>query len=143
MKREEVIRVAETWIGTRWVHQASCKGAGTDCIGLIAGVADECGSEEAHAFLCTPEWRRYGRNPQADMMFEMCDRLMDRIPSHTAEIADVLMFRQEKHPMHFGFIAPDNQMIHAWAVVRKVVKHQLDATWRAKIIRAYRLRGIE
>lgn len=143
MIREEIVSAAETWLGTKWVHQASCKGVGTDCIGFIAGVAAECGSPEAALFLGTPEWRRYGRHPVPTFMFKMCDELMNRIPIHQAQFGDVLMFRQEKHPMHFGFLGYDNTLIHAWAVVRKVVKHQLDTQWKSKIIRAYALRGIE
>ena len=38
---------AETWIGTPFMWQARCKGAGADCKGLIAGVARACGRAEA------------------------------------------------------------------------------------------------
>ncbi len=33
-----IIAEARTWIGTAYHHQASCKGAGTDCLGLILGI---------------------------------------------------------------------------------------------------------
>jgi len=32
------VREARRWIGTPYVHQACCRGAGTDCLGLIRGV---------------------------------------------------------------------------------------------------------
>lgn len=145
LMREQVIAEAETWVGTRWLHQASCKGAGTDCIGLIAGVAANCGSLEAQQFLATPEWRRYPRTPQPEFMYKVCDLLMDRVQLNELKVADVMMFRDSsnRHPIHFGFLVPGNKMIHAWAVVKKVAKHQLDQGWREKLVRVYRLRGIE
>ncbi|MEL7048004.1 MAG: peptidase P60, partial [Pseudomonadota bacterium] len=34
----DVVRVARTWIGTPYHHQASCRLIGTDCLGLVRGV---------------------------------------------------------------------------------------------------------
>ena len=33
-----IVMAARGWIGTPYVHQASCRGAGADCLGLIRGV---------------------------------------------------------------------------------------------------------
>ena len=33
-----LVAAARGWIGTPYVHQASCKGAGADCLGLVRGV---------------------------------------------------------------------------------------------------------
>ena len=35
---ETVVRAARGWIGTPYHHQASVKGVGTDCLGLVRGV---------------------------------------------------------------------------------------------------------
>jgi NlpC/P60 family putative phage cell wall peptidase len=35
---QHVVAEARDWIGTPYVHQASTKGAGTDCLGLLRGV---------------------------------------------------------------------------------------------------------
>lgn len=139
---------ARRWLGTPWHHQASLRGVGTDCIGFIAGVAAACGSSEAQTFLNTPAWRSYGRAPDAALLFAMCDRLMDRIAIAAARDADVLVFEQlgvPNHPIHFAYVASGlggPTMIHAWFVVREVVEHTLDASWRDKTLRAYRLRGV-
>lgn len=144
MTRDEVIAEARSWKGTKWVHQASCKGAGADCLGFGAGVAAACGSAEAARFLATPDLRNYGRHPDPAMLFAGCDDMMDRIPLADALPGDVLVFNCGKHPMHFGFLAPNNRLIHNWLVARRgVVEHQLDDGWRARIVRVYRLRGIE
>ncbi len=141
MLRTDIIRAARGWLGTPWKHQASCRGAGVDCIGLIAGVAAECGSIEAQRFLSTPEWRCYGRDPDPAFMFSVADELMERIPRTDALPADVLVFRCGRHPMHFGWSAPDDGLVHAWAGARRVVEHHI-GEWQARIVRAYRLRGV-
>ena len=38
MKREDIVAAARGWIGTPYRHQASLKGAGCDCLGLVRGV---------------------------------------------------------------------------------------------------------
>ena len=38
MSGVDVVAIARGWIGTPYVHQASAKGAGTDCLGLLRGV---------------------------------------------------------------------------------------------------------
>lgn len=142
MTRDDIIAEAREWIGTPWIHQASCKGAGADCIGLIAGVAAACGSPEAARFLSTPNWRNYGRNPDPAFMYSVCDDLMNRVPVADMRLADVLVFRCGKHPMHFGLATYAGKMIHAWLKARMVREHELDAGWRSEIVRVYRMRGI-
>lgn len=36
--REAVIAAARSWLGTPYHHQASRKGVGCDCLGLIRGI---------------------------------------------------------------------------------------------------------
>ncbi|MEM9842167.1 MAG: peptidase P60, partial [Pseudomonadota bacterium] len=38
MTRAEVIEAARAWLGTPYRHQASRRGVGADCLGLIRGV---------------------------------------------------------------------------------------------------------
>ena len=33
-----VVAHARAWIGTPYEHQASCRGSGTDCLGLLRGL---------------------------------------------------------------------------------------------------------
>lgn len=36
--RDQIVQAARSWIGTPYHHQASCKGIGADCLGLVRGV---------------------------------------------------------------------------------------------------------
>ena len=34
----DVVATARGWLGTPYLHQASCRGAGCDCLGLLRGL---------------------------------------------------------------------------------------------------------
>lgn len=54
---DEVVRHALEWVGTPYRHQASCKGAGTDCLGLLRGIWREINGEEPRAVPAyTADW---------------------------------------------------------------------------------------
>ena len=36
--RENIVAEARAWIGTPYLHQASLRGAGCDCLGLVRGL---------------------------------------------------------------------------------------------------------
>ena len=38
LTRAAIVAEARAWIGTRYRHQASVKGVGCDCLGLVRGV---------------------------------------------------------------------------------------------------------
>ena len=42
LSRAAIVAEARAWIGTRYCHQASVKGVGCDCLGLVRGVWRAC-----------------------------------------------------------------------------------------------------
>ena len=57
MRRDEIVVAARGWLGTPYRHQASRKGAGCDCLGLVRGVWRELvGPEPARLPPYTPDW---------------------------------------------------------------------------------------
>ena len=48
--RDRLVLEARRWIGTPYQHQASLKGAGCDCLGLIRGVWRACIGPEPERF---------------------------------------------------------------------------------------------
>lgn len=143
MTRTDLVMEARSRKGDPWVHQASRKGAGTDCIGLIAGTASACGSEDAIRFLANPAWRNYGEQPDREFLLAGCAEFLDEIAIPEAQEGDIILFYCGKnHPMHFAMLAGESRMIHAWRPAGRVVEHELDAKWRRRITRAFRLRGL-
>ncbi len=42
MAEAREVELARLWLGTPYVHQASTRGAGADCLGLIRGISEIC-----------------------------------------------------------------------------------------------------
>lgn len=153
---EQIVTEARTWIGTRYVHQASVKGAGCDCIGLVAGVAEALGLPEAKAWKLDHRYRGYAPTPVANLLVDACDVYLDKITPAQARLGDVMLFAFMKLPMHFGIISQERHelvvmcrastlmpmmVIHAYAPAKKVVENSIDAKWLNRIVGAYRYRG--
>lgn len=142
--RYAIAREAREWVGTRWHHQASLKGVGTDCIGLVIGVAHNCGVVEAAQYKAAPELRGYGREPDPVMLLAGCARFLNQIRIADATIGDVLLFRFAQQPQHFAIISRTDPkyIVHAYAQVRRAVENRLDDMWVARTLYAFRFRGI-
>ena len=138
--RADVVNAARGWLGTRWHHQASLRGVGADCIGLIVGVARELGIPEAAQFDASQEIRGYGRQPDPEMLLRACDELL--APCEHPVAGDILLFRFASEPQHFGIMSASDYFIHAYAQGRKVVENRINDMWRARIVGAYAYRGI-
>lgn len=145
MSRLDILLEAREWIGTPWHHAASCKGVGTDCIGLIVGIARACGIAEAREYATASEYRGYGRDPNPALLIAGCERWLAPIATDDAAPADILIMRFTDEPQHFALVSALDPMyiIHAYAQARKVVENRVDDLWRSRIVRAYRFRGIE
>ena len=144
MNAQDVIRTARRWLGTRWQHQASLRGVGTDCIGLVAGVARELGLAEVREFDAIAELHTYGRQPDPVMLLAACNRFLDRAEGDL-RVGDIMVLRFDQEPQHFAFVSalsPD-YMIHAYAQARKVVENGIDATWLARLFGIDRFRGLD
>lgn len=150
--RQAVVDEARAWIGTPWHHQAAVKGVGSDCIGLLLGVAGALGLVEAgDSILHDERLRSYGREPLPHLLLAACDDYMNHIPIAAAGLGDVLLLRvpRGQYPQHFGIASElgadgfPSRMIHSTAASpRQVVENRIDAHWRARILRAYTLRGV-
>ena len=135
MTSQRIANHARQWIGTPYVHQASCKGAGTDCLGLLRGVWREVYGEEPELVPAyTPDWSE----PQRE------ERLMLAAKKHLnqkpiAEMAsgDVLLFRMRgnsvaKHLGIVGEVGDATTFIHAYSG-HSVVENALTLPWRRRI----------
>jgi NlpC/P60 family putative phage cell wall peptidase len=143
--RAQIIEEARTWAGTRWHHQASKKGVGCDCIGLIVGVARVLGIEGAAEYDACLEARGYGHIPDPTMLTIMAKRFLLPINFDDMQVADILVMRFAVEPQHFALISEAKcaRIIHAYAEARRVTEHGMDALWRSRVVRAYSYRGIK
>ena len=142
MRRQDIVGTARGWIGTPYRHQASLKGAGADCLGLLRGVwRDLVGEEPERAPAYTPDW--------AEVMGE--ETLLEAARRHMAEIApgqagdgDVLLFRMGlgSPAKHAAIVSGPDRIIHAyWG--QAVTETRLVPWWRRRIAAAFRFPGLE
>ena len=142
--RADIVAAARDWLGTPWQHQASLKGVGADCIGLVGGVALACGVPGAREWAADQTCKGYGRRPDPAMLLRSCDTYLERIAVGAAGLGDILVFKFERDPQHFGIKSREgpDYVIHAYAQARRVVENRIDELWRSRILRAYRFRGL-
>ena len=133
---------ARLWIGTPWHHQASLRGVGCDCIGLVAGVAGAVGLPEAEQWRQDMRFQGYGRLPEPAKLLRACALYLDRV--NIARKGDVLLMAFFDQPMHFGILSSEvpRRMVHAYEPRGRVIEQIIDAKWHARQVAVFRLRGV-
>jgi len=133
--RSAVVAAAREWLGTPFHHQGRLKGVGVDCVGVVIGVAKELGISDFDV-------DGYGHRPDSREMERLARKLLAEVPADAVRLGDVLLIEVDSQPQHLAFVTPAG-MLHAYAPLRCVVEHRIDASWRARIIAAFSLPGVE
>jgi NlpC/P60 family putative phage cell wall peptidase len=134
-----VLAEARGWIGTPYVHQASCKGAGADCLGLLRGVWRAVkGDEPCLVPAYTPDWAEPGRH---EVLLEAAAAWLVPKPLAEAAPGDVLVFRMRagsiaKHLGIQGDTGDRASFVHAYSG-HAVVESPLSDPWRRRIAGRY------
>lgn len=130
--RARVVAVARNWIGTPYRHQASVRGAGCDCLGLLRGVWREViGAEPEVLPAYTAGW---GETSGDEVLFAAAMRHL-RPSSGTPQPGDVLLFRMRERSIakHLGIVGdPATAFIHAYSH-HGVVESALSEPWRRRL----------
>jgi NlpC/P60 family putative phage cell wall peptidase len=133
---QAIVALARTWIGTPYHHQASVRGIGTDCLGLVRGLYRDLYGREAQAM---PAYARdWAEATGEETMLDAARRHLIQIAPAEATAGDVLIFRYRERyaAKHTGILAGDT-FIHAMegAPVSEV---PLTPWWRRRIAGAFR-----
>jgi NlpC/P60 family putative phage cell wall peptidase len=111
--RAEVVAAARGWLGTPYRHQASLKGVGCDCLGLLRGVWREVQGPEPEA---PPPYAADGASLRSGMTLQLAaERHLLRVQHSAFDAGDVLLFRWRQHlaPAHVGIATGASTMVHA------------------------------
>ena len=137
---------ALSWIGTPYQHQASLKGVGCDCLGLVRGVWREVvGEEPERPPPYRPDWAEVGGR---ELLVEALGRWMRPVSPEQAKAGDVLVFRMASGvpAKHCAILIADpgggreGRMVHAyWG--RAVVESWLGRWWRSRLAAAFSFPG--
>jgi NlpC/P60 family putative phage cell wall peptidase len=137
IRREAIVLSARGWIGTPYLHQASVRGEGCDCLGLVRGVWRELfGAEPEQTGAYTPDWAEASRQERlAGAGF----RYLVHIGVQEFEAGDVLLFRWRPNvPAKHCAIATSRQtMIHAHDGA-SVCEVAISSLWKRRIAFAFR-----
>jgi NlpC/P60 family putative phage cell wall peptidase len=134
--RAHIIAEARAWIGTPYQHQASLKGVGCDCLGLIRGVWRALyGEEPERAPPYARDWAEVATN---EPLAEAGLRHLMPVAANAFAPGDVLLFRWRAGMVakHAAIVTASDTMIHAHdgAAVAEVA---LAPWWRRRIAYAF------
>jgi NlpC/P60 family putative phage cell wall peptidase len=136
----DAVVAARGWIGTPYVHQASCRGAGADCLGLVRGVWRELlGGEPLAVPAYTPDWSEPGGD---DVLLREAAALLAPVGRGAAMPGDVIVFRMRRGAVakHLGILAetgPAPTFIHAYSG-HAVLESPLTPPWQRRIAAYFR-----
>jgi len=131
----DVVTAARGWVGTPYLHQASVKGVGCDCLGLLRGIWRETYGREPEAIPAyTPDWSE----PQGDeVLLRAARRHLRAADGLPVAAGQVLLFRMARGAVakHLGIVSAIEsapRFIHAYAG-HGVVESPLSGPWQRRI----------
>jgi len=141
LTRTAIVAEARAWIGTPYRHQASLKGVGCDCLGLVRGVwRAVVGDEPARVPAYSRDWAEATR---AETLAQAARAHLVEIEPAQFRPGDVLLFRYRPHfpAKHAAIVTESAMMVHAHdgAAVAEVA---VASWWRRRLAYAFRFPGV-
>lgn len=136
-----MVDIARSWIGTPYVHQASVKGVGCDCLGLLRGVWRELkGVEPEAAPPYSPDW---AEATGAETLHAAMTRHLHAVDRKAVAPGDIALFRMTPRgpAKHCGIVAERCgalTLIHARRN-KRVGEEMFSTLWRKKLAFAFRI----
>ena len=132
---EKALVEAREWIGTPYQHQASVKGLGTDCLGLLRGIwRTVYGAEPQAVPAYTEDW---AEPDHREVLLEAACRWLTAKDLTGEAPGDVLLFRMRDGSIakHLGLqsrIGSHPQFIHSYTG-HGVIESSLSQPWQRRI----------
>lgn len=111
--RGRIVAAARLWTGTPYHHQASLRGVGCDCLGLVRGVwRDLYGAEPEAVPPYSPNWARHDGD---EALALAAGRHLHGLAVADARPGDVLLFRWRAHlsARHCAILTEPGRILHA------------------------------
>ena len=138
-----IVKATRRWIGTPYHDQASVRGVGCDCLGLLRGVWREFVGPEPMPI--PPYSRDWGEPGPVEVLAEAARAAMVEITISDARTGDVILFRMRQRAIakHCGILSGRGrngrscQFIHAYERTG-VIEELLTAAWQRRVAFAFR-----
>jgi NlpC/P60 family putative phage cell wall peptidase len=140
MTHDQIIVHARSWIGTPYMHQASLRGVGCDCLGLLRGVWREVYGEEPYAV--APYSADWAEASQQEALAEAARQYLVEIPLVDFGRGDVILFRWRSGSpaKHCAIATSKETMVHAHDGA-SVAEVAISPWWRRHLAYAFRFPG--
>ena len=129
---EHVILAVRGWRGTPYHDQASVRGVGCDCLGLVRGVWRELYGPEPMPI--PPYSRDWGETGAREVLVDAARQMMIGLSAVEIVPSALLLFRMRSGAVakHCGIVTAPDRFIHAYER-SGVVEVPLDAAWRRRV----------
>lgn len=133
--KDRIVAEARRWLGTPYRHQASLRGAGCDCLGLLRGVWRTFPHAEPNVPPYTPDWDEVTKE---DRLLQAARQYLIEIPVSEVRPGDVILFRMRRNAVakHLGICTGRETFIHAYSG-HGVVENQMTGPWQRRIVAAF------
>lgn len=141
-RRDAIVAAARAWIGTPYLHQASLRHVGCDCLGLVRGVwRDAIGAEPEETPPYSIDW---AEALGAENLLQAAERHFRRVDLAQFQRGDVLLFRFLPHlpAKHLGVATTREHIVHAHDGAC-VVEAPIAPQWRRRIVAAFAFPGVD
>lgn len=142
LTKEDIVAETRAWIGTPYQHQASLKGIGCDCLGLVRGVwRAVIGAEPERVPAYTADWAEALR---CETLADAARRNLISVGLDEFREGDVLLFRWRTNlpAKHAAIVTARDLMVHAHdgAAAAEVA---IAPWWRRRLAYAFRFPGVD
>lgn len=141
MRRGAIIGAARHWLGTPYHHQASLRGVGCDCLGLVRGVWRDLLGEEPE--LPPPYSPLWAESLRQETLAAAALRHLEPVAIGAERPGDVLLFRWREHlpAKHCAILSAPDRIIHAHDGVA-VAEVAFSPWWRRHLSHAFSFPGV-
>lgn len=141
ISRADIVAAASGWLGTPYRHQASLKGVGADCLGLVRGIWRELyGAEPEPMPAYSADW---AEARGVETLRDAALRHMQPVEAAMATTGDLVLFRwRDGLPAKHAaiLIAPD-RFLHAHDGAA-VAPASFSPWWRRRLAFAFSFPGV-
>lgn len=141
LTNELIVKTARQWLGTPYIHQATIKHQGCDCLGLVRGIWRELiGPEPVATPGYSSDWGEVGNR---ELLREVVEQHFKKSNQTSPSPGDLILFRWRKTTIikHLGIMTNHNRFIHAYEK-SGVVESPLVRDWQRRIAGLYCFPGV-
>ena len=132
---KELIDEAKSWVGTPYIDQARCKGAGVDCANLIAACTETVGYAPVTLEPYSAQWHLHNTEEKMINILKSygCEETEELTPG------TLITFQFGKVSGHIGIMVSNTTFVHADRTAGKVTEVSLNGAWLRRLSGKFKL----